>query len=372
MRNLSLLNPILKIIFMLSLVMQTAYLSINPPEVRIMVVGDIMMHTPVIYAGYEDGTNEYDFSNMFTDMKPIFDEADLVIGNLETPLAGKEKGYSGYPRFNAPDELAFALKEAGFDVLTTANNHSMDKNADGVVHTLDVLDANNLIHTGTFRSQEEKDKSLIIEVDGIKLGLISYTYGTNGLPVPEDKPYMVNLLDLESIEEDVTRLKNNDVDYILAMIHFGYEYHRTQSEEQEKWTNDLFDLGVDFVLGSHPHVVQPMQKIVGQNNTSDKGVIYSLGNFLSNQRGDWKDYGVLLDIVLEKDVRNDKVVIKDLSVISTYVDIYRENGKREYLVVPIIEGNDELDTQIVQNGEELVEHVFNYNFEDDSSEVEYY
>lgn len=357
---------------MFSLVLQTAFFTLHPQEVRIMVVGDIMMHTPLIAAGYENETDDYDFSNMFEEMKPIFEEADIVIGNLETPLAGANRGYSGYPRFNAPDELAVALSEAGFNVLTTANNHSMDKGSDGIIHTLDVLDENNIIHTGTFRTQEEKDKPLIIEVEGIKLGLISYTYGTNGLPVPEDKPYMVNLLDLDSIEEDVNRLKSNDVDYILATIHYGYEYHRTPSEEQIKWTNDLYDLGVDFVLGSHPHVVQPMQKIVGEDDISDKGVIYSLGNFISNQRGEWKDYGILLDLVLQKDVMSNKMVIKDVSVVSTYVDINWEAGKREYSVVPLIEGTDKIDEKIVQNGDELVEHVFNYDFGDELTEMEYY
>lgn len=357
------INPVTKIVLLITLIFQASSVNIEPKQVRVMAVGDIMMHTPVIYSGYDTETKQYSYDSIFEKVTPIFSEADFVIGNLETPIAGKNLGYSGYPRFNSPVEIATALKNAGVDVLTTANNHSMDKWDDGVIETLNNLDNYGILHTGTFRSYEEKEKPLILEANGIKIGIIANTYGTNGLPVPEDKPYLVNLLDLKTVEEEIKLLKENNVDYIMAMIHFGYEYHRLQSEEQEKWVDDLIDIGVDFVLGSHPHVVQPLKIIEGDEQTSDKGVIYSLGNFLSNQTWDWTSYGIILDITLEKDFKTHKIKIKEISAIPTYVMITNESGKRKYQIIPLIENGDNVDNNLFLDGKELVEHVFQYSNE---------
>jgi len=353
-------NSILKIILFLSLIFSAVPPNIPPTELRVMVVGDIIMHSPIISAGYDPNIKGYNYEDIFTQVQPIFAQADLVIGNLEGPLGGADLGYSGYPRFNAPKELAAALKIAGVDVLTTANNHSMDQWEKGLTKTLDHLDEYEIKHTGTFRTEEEKATPLIIEVNEIKIGIIANTYGTNGLPVPEDKPYMVNLLDLDTIREEVVRLQENNVDYIMAMIHYGPEYIRLPSAEQLEWTDQLLDLGVDFVLGSHPHVVQPLRIITGDENQSDQGVIYSLGNFLSNQQWDWKDYGIILDLTLEKDHNKQTIKLKNITVIPTYVQISSVNGQRKYQVLPIIEENKEsIAQEIWSNGQELVEFVFN-------------
>ncbi len=345
---------LMKFLLFITIFFQSIISFFNPQEARVMVVGDIMMHTPIITSGYNNEENKYTYDKIFTEVEPILSQADMVIGNLETPLAGEKIGYSGYPRFNAPNSLAVALKNAGFDVLTTANNHSMDQWDDGVVETLNTLDSYNISHTGTFRSEEERAEPLILEVNDINIGIIAYTYGTNGLPVPDDKPYMVNLLDIDKINQDVAVLKDNNADYIFAMIHYGNEYQRLPSEEQKLWTDKILESGVDFVLGSHPHVVQPF-------DVSDKGqgVIYSLGNFLSNQRGNWTDYGIILDLLIEKDYRTGETILKDVSVIPTYVDISRVNGKREYKVLPLKDNNEVVNKDIWQSGIELVEHVFN-------------
>lgn len=160
--------------------------------IKLVAVGDIMMHKEEIEGGKVPGTNTYNFDYMFKHIKPYIENADLAIGNLETPLAGKERGYTGYPAFNAPEQLAIALKNTGFDVLTTANNHSLDRHYQGVAHTLKVLDEVGLAHTGTARTKEEQDKVLIQEVKGIKIAFMAYTYGTNGIRPDKDKEYCVN------------------------------------------------------------------------------------------------------------------------------------------------------------------------------------
>lgn len=350
--------PALKIMMLMSLVVSTSPIQLEAPQARIMVVGDIMMHTPVIYSGYDYKTHGYNYDSIFSEVKPVFDKADLVIGNLETPVSD-DGVYSGYPRFEAPHEIVSSLKYAGFDVLTTANNHSMDQWEDGVVETINHLDNYNIFHTGTFKSEEDR-KPLVIDVNGIKIGIIASTYGTNGLPVPDDKPYLVNMLDIKTIEHDIKALKEQQVDYIMAMIHFGNEYQRIASPEQEEWTKTLYELGVDFVLGSHPHVVQPLNVDKSQSAyENDKGVIYSMGNFISNQRWGWKDYGIILDIVLEKDVITNKVKIKSIDAIPTYVEITR-NTKTNYRIIPISDENENLNEEIKNSGDELLEHVFQY------------
>ncbi len=349
-----------KVILLLSLVFQAIPTTDEPPQTRVMVVGDIMMHKPITNSGYDSNSKAYQFESIFTEVKPIFSNADLVIGNLETPLAGIDAGYSGYPRFNAPKELAEALEHIGFGVLTTANNHSMDKGEKGVVQTLNHLDEYNLLHTGTFRTEEERKMPLIVDTNGMKIGLIAYTYGTNGIPIPKDKPYMVNLLDRASIQEDIKILKEKKVDYIMAMVHYGTEYQRFPNSQQKEWTAALKEMGVDFVLGSHPHVVQPLQISKEDGKESDTGVIYSLGNFLSNQSGNWKDYGIILNLLLEKDVKNHRVILKEVSIIPTYVLRYQDQGKRKYKIIPLEEEYMNInyhDEYIFQYGQELIEHV---------------
>lgn len=348
-----------KVLLLLSFIVSSVPIHAEPPEVRVMVAGDIMMHKPITDYGYDQSTQQYNFGPIFSEVSAIFKEADLVIGNLETPLAGKEEGYSGYPRFNGPKEMALALKNAGFDVLTTANNHALDRGEKGVIQTLNHLDEYGLLHTGTFRNQKEKEKALILNINGMKIGLIAYTYGTNGIPVPKGKDYLVHLLDTDGIKKEIAALKENKADYILAMIHYGTEYRRQPDEFQTRWTEALLDMGVDFVLGSHPHVVQPIQ-LFENPKSSDKGVIFSLGNFLSNQNGDWKDYGVILNFVLEKDLEQQKVILKEISVIPTYVHKTWKMGKKEFKIIPLEREyvkEKYQDQQVWENGRELFEFV---------------
>lgn len=344
---------IVKFFLFLSLIFQGFFFQVNPQEISVMVVGDIMTHTPVVHSAYDEGTREYNFESMFNEVKPIFAEADLLIGNLESPIAGDHLPFLGYPQFNTPVSMAPNLKNVGFDVLTTANNHTMDQYEAGLRNTLDVLDEYGIHHTGSARAAKEQAEGLIVEVSGIRVGIISYTYGTNGIPIPVDKPYLVNMLDIQQINKEVKSLKDRNADYIVAMIHYGVEYDRQPNGQQIEWTNQILDSGVDFVLGSHPHVVQPLE--IKDNG---KGVIYSLGNFISNQRDDWRDYGVILDLRIKKDFKTGETTLTKVDAIPTYVERTRGAARSDYLIHPLIEDYDKVDHSILLRGQELLQHIF--------------
>ncbi len=308
----------------------------NPSELHLMAVGDIMMHEPQIVAG--ETANGYNFDSFFEHIAHVLEPADFAFGNLETTLAGEAARYAGYPMFNAPDELADALKKANFDVITTANNHSLDRFEKGLLRTIEQLDRVGLLHTGTFASPEERDQPLIIEKNDIKLGVLAYTYSTNGVPIPKGKPYVINMMDKPLMAADIMLAKQAGVDLVVIAIHFGPEYWTKPSDEQKQIVDFLFESGADIILGSHPHVVQPyeVREWLDDNGQPRKGiVIYSLGNFISNQRDKPRDIGGILSIKLRK--QNGATSITEHEFIPTYVHRYVSNGKRVYNVLPMAE-----------------------------------
>lgn len=338
-------------------------------SIRIRAVGDIMMHSPQIPAGKkDDGT--YDFRYFFEEVKPYLEDADITIGNLETTIGDGSIEYSGYPLFRTPKELVEALKYAGFDVLSTANNHSFDGREFGVVYTLEQLDAYGMLHTGTARSMEERNSVLIIEENEIKTAILAYTYGTNGMEVTisDDKlPYMVNYIDKEKICEDISRGKKAGADVIIAVMHWGNEYQRTPDKIQKELADFLFSEGVDVILGSHPHVIQPMEKrqiTMDDGSSKEVFVIYSLGNFISNQYWQYSDSGVIVDVEIIKNHDTGKVTVGEVGYIPTWVQrVFLPSGKREYRVLPVgnyLNGNS-LDSahqkRINEVWNETTEHI---------------
>jgi poly-gamma-glutamate synthesis protein (capsule biosynthesis protein) len=302
----------------------------------VMAVGDIMMHMPQVNAGRTE--NGHDFLPFFKDVIPIFETADVVIGNLETTLGGAERGFSGYPRFNSPDQLADALKAAGFDVLSTANNHSLDTNESGLLRTLDQLDIVGLKATGTYRSEEERHTPLMIEANEIKLAVLAYTYGTNGIPIPRGKDYLVNLLDEALMRQDIEKARELGADFVAVNMHFGNEYQPFPSREQERWVDILFELGADMIFGSHPHVLQPLEIREWTTETGEvrRGVvIYSLGNFISNQRTEPRDIGGIISVELYK--TGDETTLGEVSFIPTWVHRFHYQGKNHYRILPMKE-----------------------------------
>lgn len=309
-------------------------------EVTIAAVGDIMVHSPQFHSAYVGGKQGFDFYPVFQPIEKYIQGTDIAVGNLETTFAGADQGYSGYPMFNSPEQLGQALKQTGFDVITTANNHCLDRGSDGVKSTLNFLDDYRLDHTGTGRSQEERDKILIETVDGIHIAFMAYTYGTNGMSVPEEEPYLVNLIDKEQIALDIQKAKDQNADIIVVSMHFGNEYQREENEEQRELVDFLLEQGVDVVLGSHPHVLQPMEirKVTTIDGEEKEAfVIYSLGNFVSNQRDRYKDSGVILQISFEKNFHTDKTILQKVEYIPTWVDKSNAGGKTYYHVLAVEE-----------------------------------
>lgn len=306
-----------------------------PPEtITITAVGDLLMHMPVINsARLADGS--YDFKPIFSEVKGLLNSSDLTIANLETRLAGKQFGYSGYPIFNCPEELAADLKAVGVDVITTANNHSLDQGWPGIVNTLHHLEAAGLSHVGTNRNQQEADQVFMTEIKNTKIGILNYTETTNGIPLPKGKEYAVNLMQKEKIYADIDKLKSQGAEVIIACLHFGTEYQRQPNEWQKSLVDELLVRGVDIVFGNHAHVIQPMElKTVPSNNLEKTCfVVYSLGNFISNQTWRYSDCGLIVNVVLEK--KAGQVTVKTADYIPVWVDTYTQQGQKKYRVLPV-------------------------------------
>lgn len=316
---------------------------VHDVHARLLAVGDIMMHIPQTRSGYDAETGTYNFDSFFAEVKPILSAGDWVFGNLETPLAGEDLGYSGYPLFNAPPELADALKNAGFQVLSTANNHSLDRKETGVLRTLENLRARGLVPVGTAASPEEAETIVIETRNGIALAFLAYTYGTNGIPLPQDKPYLVSLIDETRMTEQIRKARELGADAVAVSMHFGQEYQSRPNEEQKRLAELLVRAGADIVLGSHPHVLQPYEMIEVMNDAGElrKGVvIYSMGNFISNQdrtRNHNKptEVGVIFEVEIRKRFPDGDVAIAGTRTIPTYVHKYQEDGKLKYRVLPL-------------------------------------
>ncbi len=311
-------------------------------EATLVAVGDIMMHSPQLPSAYSVTDTTYSFDTYFEPLEGYLD-GDWVIANLETPMAGEEAGYSGYPQFNAPEQLADALKQAGFDIVSTANNHSLDRWEAGVRRTIDFLEERGLYHTGTARSEAEAAIPLIVEKQGISIAFLAYTYGTNGIPIPAGKDYLVNLIDEARIKQDIKQARDSGAELVTVSLHFGHEYHRQPSEEQKQLSQSLIRAGADIILGSHPHVVQPYEWISTENDEGDIRigiVIYSLGNFISNQGPDqgtakYTDVGVIFSLPITKQFPEEIVTLGEPETVSTWVHKYYENGKRKYRILPM-------------------------------------
>ncbi len=246
---------------------------------RFAATGDFLLHAPVQRRASENaGGNGYSFAPMLTETSPIISGVDLAICHMETPMSEDDRALSGYPVFNVPREIATDAKAAGYDGCDTASNHTLDKGAAGITSTLDVLDAAGLKHTGSARSALEAVTPTIYDVHGVKVGHLAYAYGTNGVPMPADKPWSLNLIDADKILADAAAIKQAGADFVAVSLHWGTEYQSAPTPEQQALAHQLLaSPDIDFIIGAHVHVVQPIEKI------GDKYVAYGMGNFLSNQ-----------------------------------------------------------------------------------------
>lgn len=287
-----------------------------------------MQHDGQIEAAHNSYNGRYEYDDGFKFVKPILIEYDVRIANLEVTLAGKP--YKGYPQFSAPDELAETLVNSGFNVIITANNHSCDRGAKGVERTLDELDRLGVKHTGTFRSKAERDSlyPLMIEEKGMRIAVLNYTYGTNGLFVPA--PLIINYIDSAVIKKDVERAKELDADYIVCTMHWGTEYKFLPNNYQKRFESWCYDLGVDMVIGGHPHVVQPIERKT--INGEEKLTVWSLGNFVSNMQTRPTRGGMMVGASIVR--REEKVVLNSAEYYLVYVMKRSEGAVTQYYILP--------------------------------------
>jgi poly-gamma-glutamate synthesis protein (capsule biosynthesis protein) len=296
--------------------------------VSLAIVGDLMCHSQQFQQAKKD--SGYDFRPTFSAVKKYLEKADFTFGNLETVTAGSAVKFTGYPMFNSPVEYLDALKDAGFDVLTNANNHSLDRGISGVEKTIDELDKRNILHTGTARNLAERNTPLILYKNNTKLGILAYTYGTNGIIIPEGKEFCVNLIDSLQIKNDIEKSKAAGADAVVVFLHWGIEYERFGNEFQKILENYIHKNGALLVLGSHPHVLQPIS--VPSDNLKSGFTIFSLGNFISAQRKQYTDCGIILQLKLIKNLTTGEVSIINAAYIPTYVS--KQNGFR---ILPVFD-----------------------------------
>jgi poly-gamma-glutamate capsule biosynthesis protein CapA/YwtB (metallophosphatase superfamily) len=299
-------------------------------KITIGAIGDILIHDNVYQDAFNGAT--YEFDPMFKNVKPLLEKPDILTANQESTIGGTKLGISSYPRFNSPYEVADALVHTGVDIVSTANNHTLDKGEKGIKSETHYLESIGLPHVGSFLNEKDRQNLRILNKNGIKIAFLSYTYGTNGIPVPNGKDFLVNLINRETMREEIHRAKK-EADVIVMSIHWGNEYKRIPTKEQKDLAQFLANEGVDLIFGSHPHVLQPMEWIKTADGRKTF-VIYSLGNFISSQHNDYKDIGGLATIDITKHV-SDKGNTISLSNPNFYPTYISSKHNHTFRVVPL-------------------------------------
>lgn len=301
-------------------------------EVKILAMGDMIFHQPLV-KNYRSN-DSYDFTPIFNNISSDINEADLAIANFEGSVNSNRK-LSGFPLFNFPKETIYSLKNSGFDLLSTANNHALDTGLDGIAETISHINESGMKNFGTLK--EDGDKGIIVEKNGIKIGLISFTDSLNGMDsLMRDKEYSVNIFS-QDVKGDIEKLKEKS-DIVIVYPHWGNEYQLVPNERQIFLKEMLQEAGADIILGSHPHVLQRYE--VEDKNNKKYFTIYSMGNALSNQRVEnlkksGVDTGALIKLVIEKDNISGETKLKEYGVYPTYVNRYRDKGKLNYDLVKL-------------------------------------
>ena len=295
--------------------------------VTLIFAGDVMGHIPQIEAAYNPHNDSYNYDVCFKWVKPYLQQADFAVANLEVPIAGKP--YSGYPAFSSPDALLDALKNAGFNILLTGNNHVLDRGKPGLERTIRQLHKRNLLFAGSYIDQAQRDSlyPIILQSKGIKIAILNCTYGTNGNQAQE--PSLVNYIDTTEIINDINDADRLGADFKIMTIHWGTEYELQAGKTQQKLAQFFVNHGINLIIGSHPHVVQNAETLYGKDN-SPVPVYYSLGNFISNQRQANSDGGIMVKV---------EIGVKSKSVLKTAyfpVWVYKGtlNGEYQYHLIP--------------------------------------
>lgn len=325
----------------------------EPITLQITAVGDIMVHGPQLKAQWNEQAKTHNFDNNFQFVKEYIQHADLALCNLETTFGGKERGYSSFPMFNSPDSLADALRGAGFRCVSTANNHTLDTGLAGVLRTLDVLEEKKMAAFGTRRNTSESSFQ-ILEHKGIKIGLTAFTYETspwgefktlNAIKIPKEAEALIDSFSYESLPQELEKLKRRiqqmkaeGAELVIFYLHWGNEYELEPNPVQRQIAHYLAEEGADIIFGSHPHVLQPMEFI--QTGEKETLVVYSLGNFLSNQRYEilknrHTEDGIIVNVLLRKDPGNVPLKIEGVTYIPTWIHRYTKGQKLVFEILPL-------------------------------------
>ena len=304
----------------------------NKKTMSLIMVGDTVIHGAVYKDAYI-GNDNYDFSSMFDLIKDEIRDYDLKYYNQETIIGGKDLGIQHYPRFNSPDEIGLNLVSIGFNMVSLATNHTLDQGEKGILYSNNFWKQQDVVTAGTYSSFEERNLIPIYEKNGIKYAFLSYTQMTNGLPIPSGKEYLVNVYSDEQAKEDIDKIKDK-VDVIIVAMHWGEEYTFNPVYSEKRIAQYLSSLGVNLIIGSHPHVVQPVTYV------GDTLVIYSLGNFISAQHPLGLDKIIGLMVGLDINVEDGKVTFDNINkqLIYTYCTSYYKNFK----VYPFSKLNDSI------------------------------
>ncbi len=302
-----------------------------PQRAELLFVGDAMQHQAQLDRAKEIGGDHYDYSGCFTYIAPEVTSADYAVCNLEVPLGGGPT-YSGYPCFSAPDSYAKALKDAGFDLFLTANNHCLDRRDKAARRTLTALDELGVDHIGTYHdaAQREKLVPFIKDINGIRIGFLNYTYGTNGIEPTEGAE--IALIEKGRMADEIRKTRDAGAEIVVVTIHWGVEYVLIQNKNQENIADFLINQGVDLIIGGHPHVIQPMKVVRNEKEDKDVLLVYSLGNFISNMKTADTRGGALVRAVIERD-ENGKARFKEANY-DTLFSAKPDGGSSNFTVIP--------------------------------------
>ena len=313
-------------------------------KITFAFTGDLMCHGSQYQAVFQ-GNDTYDFIPVFEAVKPFLSAADVMVGNLETVLAGEGKNYKSYPQFNTPNAYADALKDAGFDIIVTVNNHTYDQGKAGVLRTLDELDKRNFTGVlGSYRSQEAQDEIKVFEKNDIKYSILAYTQFSN-ITLRSSESYLFELINTVKVGQDIQQARKQGAEIVLIHYHWGAEYLPEPNSYQKMITEKTIELGADVIIGGHPHVLQPLKKYKSQGNaTLDSGIVaYSMGNFYSGQRKRYRHNGAIVWLEMEKITEKNekkeevsKIVLKNVAHLPTWVYYgkVRDASKNEYRIYP--------------------------------------
>ncbi len=306
-------------------------------EVSLVMVGDNLLHMPLIKnAELPDGSHNFD--SLYEDMKPYFEDADISVIVQETVLGGEYLGYSGYPMFNSPQAVGYSIKDAGFDVVLHATNHTLDKGAKGVENTIEFWKKYPEIKVLGINESEEQQNTITYHTkNGIKFALLNYTDSTNGIPLPSGKKYLVNTVNEEKIANDLKTAEEN-ADFTIVFMHWGTEYSLSENQSQTRLAEMMCENGADLIMGSHPHVIEPVKWVEGENGNKAL-VFYSLGNYVSRQKEANNLLGIMGTVKIYRDSVGN-VFVKEASVMPT-VTHYNVNS-RGFRVYPLKDYTDEL------------------------------